>query len=217
MSNIGIVCSLWAEAKPFLSWHPPPRVYRFKHLTWIEMRWQKHHLRVVVSKVGKKNAIRAAKLIIKEHFPELVVNFGSAGAIASGMKIGDIVVACATAEYLQPPPLCSLLVADSRVLSIARDFPQIRLGPIVSGDQNIDSEILKKKLYLRYKALCGDWESAVVMRTCREHQTAALAFRVITDLGNKNTTADFERFHADVLQKAALLLKQYLNCWSPMD
>ena len=55
------------------------------------------------------------------------------------------------------------------------------------------------------------------MRTCREHQTGALAFRVITDLGNKNTTADFERFHADVLQKAALLLKQYLNCWSPLD
>ena len=211
MANIGIICSLWAEAIPLLSWHPQPQVYRFKHLTWIDMKWRNHWLRVVVSKVGGKNAIRAAKLIIEEHFPQLVVNFGSAGAIAPNLKIGDVVIANSTAEYLQPPPLCDLLVVEPRVLAFARNIPQVRLGPIVSGDQNIDNEILRNNLYARYKAFCGDWESAVVTRVCQEHQTEALAFRVITDLANNKTVADFERFHAEVLKNASLLLKQYLE------
>ncbi len=179
------------------------------------MKLQDHLLRVLVSKVGKTNSIRATKLVIQEHIPQLIVNFGSAGAIAPTVKIGDVIVATATAEYLQPPPFCELLFADPKVLAIARAIPQIRLGPIVSGEQNIENEKLKHDLFVRYKAFCGDWESAVVMRICRELQTDAFAFRVVTDLANKQAIADFERHHAIVLQKAAQLLKQYLNRWNP--
>ena len=84
---------------------------------------------------------------------------------------------------------------------------------MISADQNIEKESLKLELQARYHALCGDWESAVIMKICKEAGIVAFPFRVISDLGNQQARADFERYHQEVLQEAADLLKQFLEHW----
>ena len=214
---IGIVCPLWAEAKPLLSWHPEPRVYKFKGYSWIEMEWHNHQLVIVISKVGQAHAAQATELLIQQHFPQLIINFGSAGAVSPKIAIGTVVIAVATAEYKYPSSASLLSPVDPELLAIAQAIPQIQIGPIVSADQNIESDTMKQDLFERYQALCGDWESAVVMRVCKEHQTSALAFRVVTDFGDAQAVSDFKRNHASVLAKAAPLLEQFLKLWGSLS
>ena len=211
---IGIICPLWAEAKPLLSWHPQPKKYKVQEYSWIEMTWQHHPLVIVISKVGQTHAAQATELLIEQHAPRVIINFGSAGAIGPEMQIGEVVIATATAEYKQPPPASLLSPIDPELLTIARAIPQIRTGPIVSADQNIESEAMKQDLFERYQALCGDWESAVVMRVCRENHIPSLAFRVVTDWGDEHASSDFQKHHVTVLSQATPLLEQFLRLWS---
>lgn len=217
MALIGIICSLWAEAKPLLSWDSHPQVYKYKRHSWIRLTWQNHQIIVVVGKVGNAQASKATHLLIEHHNPQLIINFGSAGAISSDVKIGEVVVGTETTEYLQAPPESCLIASDLELLKVAQFFPQIRLGPIVSADQNIENEVLKNELFERYQAICGDWESAIIMKICQEFQIKAIPFRVITDLGNEEALLDFEKYHEKVLVDAAHLLKRFLERWRVMQ
>ncbi|MBF0287758.1 MAG: 5'-methylthioadenosine/S-adenosylhomocysteine nucleosidase [SAR324 cluster bacterium] len=217
MATIGIVCAMWSEAKPLLSWSSDSYVYEVDQRSWIQMDWEGHQVVIVVSKIGKQNAIEATQLLIQNHSPSFIVNFGSAGAVSPDVDIGDVVVASATAEYAQPSPDSLLLPVPANVLSIAEQMDGICTGPIVSADQNIDSDELKQDLFARYQAVCGDWESAVIMKVCHEYGTESFVFRVISDFGNENLVDDFKKHHKKVLTHGAALLNQYLKLWCVMD
>jgi len=206
-TTVGLVCSLQSEAQPLLAWVSNPQIYRFYHRTWAQFDWQDYHIVIVVSKVGRQHAEAATQQLIELHAPHFIINFGSAGAIAPDMKIGDVVVATKTAEYQMPSPESELTSVSHDLGSFAESLPHIQFGPIVSADQIIDTLTLKQQLFERYHALCGDYESAVVLRICRKYQLPGIAFRVITDLGNEQAAAEFQENHISVLAKATQALQ----------
>lgn len=210
-NTLGIVCALKVEAEALLPWLPVPETFRFQKRSWMQSFYGNTKLIIVISKPGGKNAERATQLLIENHFPQWVINFGSAGAISPDMEIGDIVLATSTAEYTNPSPRSDLIETSGELWHLAQYIPEIRTGPIVSAEQNIDSENLKTELFQRYKALCGDWESAVVMRVCRDNQIPAIAFRAITDWGNDNLVDDFMKNHVAVLENASHVLKTAIS------
>lgn len=215
MVLIGIICPLRVEAKPLLSWYSHPKIEQFHGFSWIRFEGQ-DSLVIVISKIGSAQAGKATQILIEQYHPELIVNFGSAGAISPHVKIGEVVVGVETAEYLKAPPDSDVVPSDSEIVTIAKSFPQIRLGPIVSADQNIENIHLKQELYERYQAICGDWESASVMKICREQHISAIPFRVVTDYGNEVAVSDFQQHHPRVLKNAADLLRQFLERWRSM-
>ena len=50
-------------------------------------------LDVVESGIGKVNAAVAVTLLIERYKPDLIINAGTSGAFAEGLKVGDVVVA----------------------------------------------------------------------------------------------------------------------------
>ncbi|MGK5092019.1 5'-methylthioadenosine/S-adenosylhomocysteine nucleosidase [Deltaproteobacteria bacterium TL4] len=211
MATLGIICPLKVEAEPLLKWNTNPQTYRYKERTWAKLELGSHTVILVVSKIGKRNTEVATKALIAEHRPQIMINFGSAGAISPQIKVGEIVVANATAEYLRKAPYCNLALVSEGLLQPARSFPQIRIGPIVSANKIINNESMKLKLYERYQALCGDWESGVFMRVCQEAKVPGVPFRVVTDLGNAKAIADFMKNHKKALALASQTLKAYLG------
>ncbi len=219
MATIGIVCPLWVEAQPLLAWHPQPHLYKFHKRTWIRLECESHTFVVVVSKIGCQKTATATQLLLDHHRPKIVINFGTAGAIASHIQIGDMVIGTATAEYESPVPYSELVETSLPLLNAAKsflwthDFYQAEtvchLGPIVSADRNIENPEQKQYLWQRYQALCGDWESAVVMRICRDYGIPAIPFRVVTDYGEFQVKAEFMEHHQKVLEQAAQVLKNY--------
>lgn len=172
---------------------------------------------VVVSKIGSKNSAKSIDLLFDAHSPDVVVNFGSAGAVAPDISIGSIVVAQATAEYQKTEEESALFPCSEELIEMAAEFDEIQIGSIVSADRNIDNEVLKEQLYSKYQALCGDWESAVVTRLCKAHNVSATAFRVVTDFGNENLLEDFQRHQESVLKHGAETLGKFLSRWSTVN
>jgi futalosine hydrolase len=63
-------------------------------LLWYEGRKSGQEIVFCISGIGKTNAAHAATLLVKDHSPSLVVNFGIGGAYPSSrLHIGDIAVA----------------------------------------------------------------------------------------------------------------------------
>lgn len=216
MATIGIICAMWSEAKPLLSWHASPRVYKARKRTFIEMECWNHHVVVGVSKVGSANATKLFEQLREKYSPTIIINFGSAGAIAPDVAVGTVVVSSATVEYLKKTPERQLRGGAPDLLMLARKLKRVLIGPIVSADQNIDSLSLKQELYEKYDALCGDWESGVLMRLCHQYQIPALAFRVITDFADEQAVDDFRQNHEMALEEGASVLKAFLRQWCVM-
>ena len=206
---LGIVCPLKTEAHSLLSWLNEPTEYGFKGHRWLESKQGQQVIVVVVSNPGRRNVKKATLLMIEHHSPQWIINFGTAGAIAPHLGVGDIVVATATAEYQRQKPDSVLLPTSEELWKLA-EVPNIHQGPIVSADKVIGNEKMKQELYHEYGALCGDWESAVVMRLCHEHQIQGAAFRVISDLGDMKAIVDFRKNHVKVLNDASTALQKSL-------
>jgi 5'-methylthioadenosine/S-adenosylhomocysteine nucleosidase len=62
-------------------------------------QYQAHDLVVVQCAVGKINAAMAVQRLIDHHAPQIILNLGSAGAIAPQLRVGDIVIGSRIVPY----------------------------------------------------------------------------------------------------------------------
>ena len=127
---------------------------------------------VVCSGPGYKNAASAAKQAIDRFSPEMVVSIGFAGALAPGMKVGDIfvprhIVSERTGSaFTSPRGNGSLVTADT----------------VAGGDR-------KRVLFARFHAQAVDMEAAAVAAVAASRDCEFLALKVISD--ELDTRIDF--------------------------
>ncbi len=127
---------------------------------------------VVCSGPGYKNAASAARQAIDRFSPEMVVSIGFAGALAPGMKVGDIfvprhIVSERTGSaFTSPRGKGSLVTADT----------------VAGADR-------KRVLFARFRAQAVDMEAAAVAAVAASRDCEFLALKVISD--ELDTPIDF--------------------------
>jgi adenosylhomocysteine nucleosidase len=127
---------------------------------------------VVCSGPGFKNAASAARQAIDRFSPEMVVSIGFAGALAPGMKVGDIcvprhIVSERTGSaFTSPHGKGSLVTADT----------------VAGADR-------KRVLFARFHAQAVDMEAAAVAAVAATRDCEFLALKVISD--ELDTPIDF--------------------------
>jgi adenosylhomocysteine nucleosidase len=127
---------------------------------------------VVCSGPGYKNAASAARQAIDSFSPEILVSIGFAGALAPGMKVGDIfvprhIVSERTGSaFTSPRGKGSLVTADT----------------VVGADR-------KRVLFKRFQAQAVDMEAAAVAAVAASRDCEFLALKVISD--ELDTRIDF--------------------------
>jgi adenosylhomocysteine nucleosidase len=127
---------------------------------------------VVCSGPGFKNAASAARQAIDRFSPEMVVSIGFAGALAPGMKVGDIcvprhIVSERTGSaFTSPRGNGSLVTADT----------------VAGADR-------KRVLFARFHAQAVDMEAAAVAAVAATRDCEFLALKVISD--ELDTRIDF--------------------------
>lgn len=127
---------------------------------------------VVCSGPGFKNAASAAKQAIDRFSPEMVVSIGFAGALAPGMKVGDIFV---------PRHIVSERTGS------AFTSPRGK-GSLVTAD-TVAGEDRKRVLFARFHAQAVDMEAAAVAAVAAARDCEFLALKVISD--ELDTRIDF--------------------------
>ena len=173
-----------------------------------------HGKRVVLSLsgIGKVNAAVATTWVIQQFQADCVINTGSAGGLAKGLRVGDVVIGVQTAHHDvdatafgyalgQVPQLPLWFTADARLVATAQQAAQafthatVHQGVIVSGDQFIHSS---EKVAAIRAAFAGvqavEMEAAAIAQVCHQFALPFVVVRAISDAGDGEAGMSFEEF-----------------------
>lgn len=182
---------------------------------------------IVQSGIGKVNAAIATSLLIDRFEVDLVINTGSAGALATNLQIGDLVVADKLAyndvdnrifdySYGQIPQMEKYFVSDTeinlKIVKAAQENWPVKTGLIVSGDSFISeqSKIIEIQQYYP-NALVTEMEGAAVGQVCAQFNIPFTVIRAVSDTADEEATIDFNQFVLEAGKKSAELVMAFIK------
>ncbi|RII26632.1 MAG: hypothetical protein CXR31_09450 [Geobacter sp.] len=93
MATIGLIAAMPEEIKPLLARIETYTRERAGDYTLYRFRAGDRDACLIESGLGPENAGRAASALIAAATPDLIINFGLAGAVTTGLGVGDVVIA----------------------------------------------------------------------------------------------------------------------------
>ena len=171
----------------------------------------KNEIVTAVCGVGKVFAAICAQTMILKFNPTLIINTGVAGGIASGLNIGDVVIADTVCQHDMdtspigdPVGLISGInkiyfetdkkASDALSASLAKFGINTVRGNIATGDQFVSSG--EKKCYLKdnFSAAACEMEGGSIGHVCFVNNVPFAVLRSISDNADEGATMDFPTF-----------------------
>ena len=188
--------------------------------------------RVVVAKcgIGKVFASLAAEIMILRYSPSLLVNTGVGGALKSGLRPCDVVVADSlvqhdmdTSAIGDPKGLVSginviYFETDKRareIISAAAERNGIScyVGRIATGDKFISSSDDKERIRNDFSADACEMEGCAIAQVAYVNSTPVAVIRAISDSADGVASMDYPVFLPIAVKSSALLtfelIKEY--------
>jgi nucleoside phosphorylase len=168
-ATVGLVMATYLEAQPFIESMPmeeegrrPFRIFRGGDII------------LIISGIGKTNAAVAASYLIMQYNVGVIFNAGAAGAVAAGIRLGDIFHINRVVEYDRPKMFGggmrfmtpSVMDGHATAVLATQDVP------VISGDfRNRVSE----------HATLVDMEGAAVVHACGLFGIPCYLFKIVSD------------------------------------
>ena len=146
--------------------------------------------------VGKVESALVTQKFIDSFHPKSVVLLSGGGALDPTIKIGTVIAGTEFEEYdLSLHLTCASVTLKSSDFHIIRklcaEYPEVKLGKIISGDQILSDSKKRDQLMADYKAICLDMDSAPFARTASENKIPYFVLKVILDHCDDNAEKDF--------------------------
>lgn len=189
--------------------------------------YEGHEIIVARCGIGKVNAAIATTLVAQTN-PDLIINTGSAGALAPDRQIGDIVIGEATMyhdadarafgyELGQVPTMPARYKAPENLIQGFLDaYHETDLnattGLILTGDQFIADTDKVNDLYQTFRgAQCAEMEGAAVAQVAHQFGADCIVIRAISDTAQQDANVVFDEFVVTAGQNAAKVTLNYLK------
>ena len=209
--DIGIIGAMEPEVEAIIATLTEEKSETVSGITFHTGKIGEKSVAVAKCGIGKVFAALCAQTMILKYSPELLVNTGVGGALASGITTGDIVIAsdlCQhdmdTSAIGDPKGLVSginmiYFEADKRatqiLLSNAKDLGlNARLGRIASGDKFIASKEDKTRIVTDFSADACEMEGCAIAQTAFVNGTPFAVVRAISDSADGEATMDYPTF-----------------------
>lgn len=171
-------------------------------------------LLLVRSGIGAVNAVTATTLAVHAVRAPVVFSTGSAGGLASDVRVGDVVVGAehafagadaTTFGYLpgQMPGMPPTFPGSGAHLDRAQHRPGVLVGQMISGDAFVDARSVDHYRATFPRALTADMETTAIAQTCYSFGVPFLAVRGVSDLCGPDAGEDFRLTVDDVAALAA--------------
>lgn len=174
--------------------------------------------------IGKVNAAICAQILCDCFGVTHIVNTGIAGSLCPELDIGDMVVStqvlhhdfdCTHFGYqpCQIPGLPQGFPADGMLQELALEAVHsvgghARAGKIASGDQFVDTQVLKEQIVQKTGALCTEMEGAAIAQTaCRNHIPFVI-LRAISDKADHSAEMDYPTFENMAAKRCAAVVME---------
>jgi adenosylhomocysteine nucleosidase len=230
MNRIAIVGAMHEELRALLDAMPDERpVIRAGREFWVG-HLDGHEVVVVLSRIGKVAAATTATLLLSEFEVSSIIFTGTAGGLAPGVKVGDVVVADALLQHdMDASPLFprhevplygrdrfaadaamsdTLAQAAAAMLAdIGMPGARVHRGLIVSGDRFVSGRAENDALCTRLPdALAVEMEGAALAQVCHDFGVPFAVVRTVSDRADDDAHVDFNRFVAEVASRYTLAL-----------
>ncbi|SES73849.1 5'-methylthioadenosine/S-adenosylhomocysteine nucleosidase [Thorsellia anophelis] len=186
------------------------------------------HIGLLKSGIGKTSTAIGTTLLIEHYQPDLVINTGSAGGLASSLNVGDIVIstqvryhdADVTAfgyEIGQMAGAPAAFEADIKLSEIAVNCAnELKLnavtGLICSGDAFINgSEPLNRILTSFPTVIAVEMEAASIAHTCHQFNIPFVVVRAISDVADQKSHLSFDEFLQIAAKQSSLLVTKIIQ------
>ena len=180
------------------------------------------------SGIGKVSAALGTTLLLERCRPDVVINTGSAGGLASSLKVGDIVVsdevryhdADVTAFGYEPGQMAgcpAAFAADDKLIAAAENgIQQLNLhavrGLVVSGDAFINgAEPLARIRATFPQAIAVEMEATAIGHVCHQFATPFVVIRAISDVADQQSHLSFDEFLSVAAKQSSLLVETLLG------
>lgn len=173
-ADIGIVCALPIELKPFVNDLDRVRKYKTGRFTFRGGRWDQIKIAIAESGMGFASARDATQSLINTHSPRWVLSCGFGGGLVADTKLGSIVLANSIVDQHGQE-----LVVDLKMQSDPSNHMYV--GRIVTVDDIVREVEEKQRLASTFDAIAADMESLAVAQVCRETATKFMSIRAISD------------------------------------
>ena len=175
-ADIGLVCALAMELDPFFERCSHVRAIKGSGMRFRGGRLDKLRVAAVEGGAGMDKARRATQALIDGHRPDWVLSVGFAGGLATGLNIGDVVVA--DEIVTDEPGGVTIAVAHGMPANPAKG---LHVGRIVTCDRIIRTVEEKQRLARDLGAMACDMETHAVAAACRDAGVRFMSVRAITD------------------------------------
>lgn len=180
------------------------------------------------SGIGKVAAALGTTLLLELFRPDLIINTGSAGGLASSLNVGDIVVsdevryhdADVTVFGYEPGQMAgcpAAFIADKRLVELAEHcISECKLhsvrGLICSGDAFINGAEPLERIRKTFPTVVAvEMEAAAIAHVCHQFDVPFVVVRAISDVADKESHQSFDEFLILAAQQSSLMVHTMLN------
>ncbi|MDO4429925.1 MAG: 5'-methylthioadenosine/adenosylhomocysteine nucleosidase [Lonepinella koalarum] len=163
------------------------------------------------SGIGKVAAAIGTTILLQQCGCDMVINTGSAGGVASGLKVGDIVISTETLYHDadvtafgyvkgQLPSCPPRFKSDEKLTALSAKIAeeqghQVRFGLICSGDSFIAGEEKLAQIKIDFSDVVAvEMEAAAIAHVCHSFNVPFVVVRAISDSGDGKASMSFEEF-----------------------
>ncbi|WP_372594156.1 5'-methylthioadenosine/S-adenosylhomocysteine nucleosidase [Actinotalea sp.] len=184
---------------------------------------------LVRARIGHVAAATAAARALTEVGPVPLVSAGSAGGLATGVHVGDVVLgdrylfagADATAfgySLGQVPGMPEAYTGDAELIAAAAgaglEDAAVHVGTMLSGDAFVHAGIVERVRTDFPGALSTDMETTALAQTAHLHGSPFLSVRGISDLCGPAAGDDFRTHVDDAADRSADIVLALLAAWA---
>lgn len=203
----------------------PVRVTRRAGLEVHEGTLSGKSVAVVCCGIGKVNAALCAQILISEFSAGVVINTGSAGGLAEGLAVLDMVVATDAVEHdfdttafgyvpgQIPGRETPFFAADPALRAIAlRAFARVAggcsggkmiAGRVASGDAFIHDDAVRARIVSLFAPACVEMEGAAIAQACEANAIPFAILRSVSDLAGNGAGMSYDEFSRVASRRSA--------------
>lgn len=227
--KIGIIGAMEIEVNALIRSMNEPKVTTVSMTDFYEGEIDGVLCVVARSGIGKVAAAVCTQTMILRFAPDLIINTGVGGALASELRPGDIVISSRAVQYdMDTSPLgdpvglisginqiyfdADQRAADSLMKIAAEQGNAVVRGTVCSGDRFVASVEEKNRIlsYFPDGAAC-EMEGAAIAHTCYLSGKPFVIVRAISDSADGSSHVDYMSFLSDAAQRSYEIVKQFIQ------
>ncbi len=235
--TIAIIGAMDCEVNKLKELLESPEALKYGNLNISTGVINSHRVIIAKSGVGKVNAALNTQYIIDKFNPEMVINTGIAGGIATGLQVGDIVIGKELVQYDFDtsalgyakgymctgvnPDKPTKFYSDEKLINefentASKIHPEIKVhkGIIATGDTFVSSSEKKREIKEIFNASAVEMEGCAIAQTCYANSIPVLIIRAISDLADGSAAESLDVFEQKMAEVSSSTIVSLLRTFS---